>query len=504
VARSIDRRRFLETLAAVTAGPLAIRSRIGPAGTDATSTRVAANTDRAQRVVVLGAGLAGLAAAYRLMKRGYDVTVVEAQNRPGGRVLTVRDGFHHGGFAEMGAVRIFDTHAHTLKYVTEFGLELVPYTDTGTHAFYMRGKRFRAPAAGERWPLDGFAPHEQPDPSSLFPRYVLPAVDKIGKISGPHWPAAFPTALALDRLTIDDYLASQGASATWRRWFAAHEGNFGRANALAAFTMESITGGKTVMSIKGGNDTLPKALATALGPRVRYASPVVRLAQRADGIVVGVADRTGLDEIVADRCVCALPFATLRNVVIATPFSDQKMSAIHRLKYMAAARYACQTSSQFWKQDSLGALGGLNMIGTDTMAGRIWNTSALQPNRSTGMLLSYMVDAEALRFTSFGADERVDVMTGLMRQILPGLDAQTIGIAHKAWHEDPWQGGAWGWTQPGELQVMFHAIRRVEGRVHFAGEHTSHAIAWMNGALESAERVVDEVLAADGRSRGPA
>ena len=113
----LDRRTFLKTLAAASTLPLAAMAH-GPGGASASG--------GGRRVVVLGAGLAGLGAAYNLMNDGYDVTILEAQDRPGGRVHTVRDGFEHGGYAEMGAVRIIDTHEYTLKYIKEFGLEQVP------------------------------------------------------------------------------------------------------------------------------------------------------------------------------------------------------------------------------------------------------------------------------------------------------------------------------------------------------------------------------------------
>jgi monoamine oxidase len=88
-----------------------------------------------------------------------------------------------------------------------------------------------------------------------------------------------------------------------------------------------------------------------------------------------------------------------------------------------------------------------------------------------------------------------------MRQLLPGIRGEIVGVAHKAWQEDPWAGGGWGSVQPGALRWMFPAMRQVEGRVHFAGEHTSIRAAWMNGALESAERVAAEILHADGQPR---
>jgi monoamine oxidase len=187
-------------------------------------------------------------------------------------------------------------------------------------------------------------------------------------------------------------------------------------------------------------------------------------------------------------------------VSIATPFSSPKLAAIHRLRYMPAARCYFQTRSRFWERDPLGPLGGLNLVGTDTTAGRVWNTSSQQPDPRLGMVHAYMFDTEALAFAGHGR-RRVAAMRRLMPRLLPGIRGQILGVAHKAWQEDPWAGGGWGWTQPGELRWMLPAMRQVEGRVHFAGEHTSLWIAWMNGALESAERVVGEILRADGEPR---
>jgi monoamine oxidase len=112
------------------------------------------------------------------------------------------------------------------------------------------------------------------------------------------------------------------------------------------------------------------------------------------------------------------------------------------------------------------------------------------------MLHAYMFDAEALEFAAHG-EQREPAMRRLFGTLMPGIEGQIIGVTHKAWQEDPWAGGGWGWVPPGDLHWMLPAMRRPEGRVHFAGEHTSVWIAWMNGALESAERVVDEILRAD-------
>ena len=407
----------------------------------------------------------------------------------------MRDGFEHGGYAEMGAVRVIDTHEHLQKYIAEFGLEVTPY-DTGARAFYMHGNRFLEPSAGEPWPLLGLNPAEQPEPAALFSEYVESGFEKLGDLADPGWPETEPSALELDRTTMDEYMSEQGASPTWRDWFYAQNGRIGRVNAAAGFAVESLQAGDVIAGIKGGNDQLPHAFATALGDRVKYRSEVVGISQDSDGVTVSFEDATGRHQVSADRCVCAIPFAPLRRVQLDADFSQEKMDAIESLQYMPAARCYFQTSDRFWENDPLGPLGGLDLVGTDTMAGRVWNTSAQQPDRSTGMLHAYMFDTEALEFSSYG-EQRERAMTRLFRTLMPGIDGQITGVAHKAWHEDPWAGGGWGWTQPGDLQWILPAMRRPEGRVHFAGEHTSLWIAWMNGALESAERVVMEIRNAD-------
>jgi monoamine oxidase len=500
MSTELTRRTFLEGMAAIAAVPplsgLATADHRSQAMTSSASGGRAGRT----RVVVLGAGLAGLAAAHRLVRRGYDVIVLEAQDRPGGRVQTARRPFHRGGHAELGAVRIFETHQYTLSYVNEFGLELTPY-DTGMRAFHLQGRRFLAPAQGQPWPLVGFAPGEQPDPAARIPQYLLSGFEKLGDIFDPSWPGGFPSARELDRVTIGDYMRAQGASETWLNWFYAQEGRFDRVNALGLFATEAVNSGTTVQSIRGGNDLLPKALAAALGDRVKFASPVVRIAQDRHGVTVGYRHRHRVHQLRADLCVCALPFAPLRRVAVRGAFSDRKMAAIQRLRYMPAARAYFQTRTPFWQHDPLGPLGGLNLVGTDTMVGRIWNTTSQQADTSTGMVHAYMFDTEAVEFASH-RNRRVQEVRRLFRDVLPGMRNQVVATADKAWQEDPWAGGGWGSPQPGELTWLFPAMRQPDGRVHFAGEHTSPGAAWMNGALESAERVVHEILdARAGRAR---
>jgi monoamine oxidase len=165
MAQRIDRRQFLALLAM--------------AGTAAAASRVAVSSG--ERVVVPGAGLSGLAAAWNLDRLGYEVIVLEAQGIPGGRVKTIREPFSNGCYAEAGAVRVYDNHRWTMKYIRLMGLEskLKAYDDdAGAHLWHMQGKRFTTPAT--EWPIDGLTAREKADPFAMIETYWRPGFDAIG------------------------------------------------------------------------------------------------------------------------------------------------------------------------------------------------------------------------------------------------------------------------------------------------------------------------------------
>lgn len=443
---------------------------------------------KGKRIVVLGAGLAGLASAYNLMLRGYDVIVLEAQDRPGGRVQTARSELAGGGHAELGGLRIYGSHTYVHKYLTEFDLPLTPY-DAGTTAYLLQGKRFVPPPAGTPWPLDGLAPGELPDPRASAGAILGGVVAKLGDPLSPGWPGDTPTAGEIDAQTVEEALRSAGASTTWIEWFFAEEGNVRRMNAAAAIA--AAPPGSEAGSIQGGNDRLPRAFAARLGDRVKFGSEVVRIAQDDSGATIGYRDRTGVHQLRADRVVCALPFKPLRRVVLESSFSPAKMESIRRLDYMPVARHYLQTRNRFWEHDPLGPLGGLNLVVTDSIIARIWNTSSQQPDPRLGMLHSYMIGDQATRFAELGPHRA----RSLFERALPGIGSQTLHTVTKIWQDDRWAGGGWGVVPAGALHWMLPAMRSVEGRVHFAGEHTSIWPGWMNGALDSAERVAREIQA---------
>ena len=141
---TLSRRQFLRRGAVAIAGASLVRTPFAR-GTTAIIVK-----SPARKVLVLGAGMAGLVAAYELTKLGHEVTVLEARTRPGGRVHTLREPFSDGLYAEAGAARIPDNHDLTHKYVKEFALPLEPFYPSRLHALrFDRGSR-------EEVPIDGF------------------------------------------------------------------------------------------------------------------------------------------------------------------------------------------------------------------------------------------------------------------------------------------------------------------------------------------------------------
>jgi monoamine oxidase len=170
------------------------------------------------------------------------------------------------------------------------------------------------------------------------------------------------------------------------------------------------------------------------------------------------------------------------------------MRAINEYQLLPLGRVYFQTKSQFWHSDPLGQLGGLRMIGTDTPADRIWNTSEIQ-GTPEGMLQAYLGPRHALALQEIAERDRASKIKNEVLRFLPALHDQVIATYTKLWQEDPFQLGAVAFAQPGQLSWILDAARRPDKRTFFAGEHTGVRIGWMNGAIESGERAASEVLA---------
>jgi len=485
---TLDRRRFLRHALASTAA-ISVAPIRHLTSTVLRSTGAAAP----QTIIVIGAGMAGLSAALDLVAKGHDVIVLEARTRPGGRVFTIRAPFADGRYVDGGAMQVFDSHARVQRYIQQLGLEIDPIRPApGIAVRHVMGKRIES-KPGERivWPFELTAAEREIDGRMLWQKYVGPAVQEVVEAES-HDPS-LRSLEKYDRITFSDFLRAQGASPAAMAILAIGlpSGLGDGPDHVSALDLLREAGhrqaAKQSFTIRGGTDRLPKALATQLGDRIHYGSPVVRLEQQPNGVRVvamqGGAPRT----FTADRIVCTIPFTVLRRLEISPALGREKRAAVEQLQYTSVARVYVQTRTRFWSTD-----GFSGNASTDLPVMGVYERTINQPG-TRGILESYMAGANARRATASSEADRLTMTLAGMAKVYPRIIEQYEGGASKCWDEDEWARGAYAWFEPGQMMRLMPHVARPEGRIHFAGEHTSTWPGWMEGALESAERVVREI-----------
>ena len=448
---------------------------------------------RAQRILVVGAGMAGLGAALELVNQGHDVTVLEARTRPGGRVFTMREAFADGLYADAGAMQVYDSHQRVQQYISQFSLELDPIRSAAPASLmFLMGHRIEVrPGAAPAWPFTLNADEQALTSGAMFTKYVVPLLKDVynADIAG-QLLARFGK---YDTMTFADFVRAQGASAAAIRIMNAglptglgdggdhHSAlNLLREAAYRQIRTQSFT-------IRGGTDRLPKALASRLGERIKYATPVMRIEQDASSVRVLTRPRGSTETFVADRLILAVPFAVARTIEFHPPLPADTRTAMEQLPNTSVVKVFVQTRSRFWLAE--GHSGGAS---TDLPI-RLVSERTINQAGARGILESYVVGSDARRFCAMDDAARVRAAAADLARLFPAITAQYEGGTSKCWDNDEWSRGAYAWFRPGQMTRFLPVIGRPVGRIHFAGDHTSPTPGWMDGALHSAERVVREI-----------
>ncbi|HYY98138.1 MAG TPA: FAD-dependent oxidoreductase [Pyrinomonadaceae bacterium] len=446
-----------------------------------------------KRVVVVGAGLAGLSAAYELTRAGHDVTVLEAQARPGGRVQTLREPFSDGLYAEAGAMNVYDVHDWTLKYIKLFGLTLDQSKPSDLASIlYMRGRRIVTKQGQPvEYPLDLTPEEKRLGRKGMWDKYVRPAVEEVGDYDARGWPT--PALLKYDRMTFTDFLRQRGASpdAVFLLGLGAL-GAFGDGpGTLSALVVlrEAAHRAKERQNfyIRGGTDLLPRAFAAKLSERIRYGAPVVGMEQDSNRVTVAYLQAGARASLSADRVVCAVPFSVLRRMKVSPGFTPEKRRAVEEMPYTSVARTYLQTTRKFWLEEGLSGYAS-----TDLSNAFVFDAAPGQEARR-GILETYDSGPRARQLTAMREPERLRSALALVERVLPRVRGEFEVGASKCWDEDEWARGAYAWYRPGQMESLLPHVARPEGRIHFAGEHASSLFGWMQGALESGNRAAREV-----------
>lgn len=471
----MNRRSFLGLAAnslAVSFGPTARRA-------------IPASTGGRRSVIIVGGGLAGLSCAYELRKFGYEVVVLEGRGRAGGRVQTLREGLDPELSAEAGATRIPDTHKLTLSYVHEFGLTVEPFHSGGLHdVTHLRGRNYSVGGGSEPdWPLNLSPEEHRLGRRGLAERYLSePLKFAKGSETSPNVPASI---LAEDGPTLREYLVRRGLSPDAIELLTLGvDTEISAALLLLVEVNEQIS--REYFHIRGGNDQLPEALAKRLDRTIRYGCRVISIGQDDSSAWAMFEHGEGYEKLSADYLVSALPFSVARNLFADARLSSPKQKVIRELQYFPVDKVFLQMRRQFWR-----AKGQSGFANTDLLSERFWALGPNSPDKR-GLLLSYVIGANAAKLDGMDLERRVKRTLSDAERVFPGARQNFEGARSKSWSEDPWQRGGLSAFGPGQLNFIPVGARR-EGRIFFAGEHTSRWNGWMQGAIESAHRVAAEI-----------
>jgi monoamine oxidase len=433
---------------------------------------------RGQSVIVAGAGLAGLTAAMELHRQGAAVTVLEARNRIGGRVFTIREGFVQQQYAEAGADFIDEEQEEICRLVRSLGLKLIPILRSG-FSFVLSSKgKVLPPVRGDK--IWGRLTHQ-----------LMPLIHAY-RLSEQRWDGAM--ANRLGSLSVEDWMRHTSIDVELREMLVGMRGFFladpAQLSLLSLIDqMASGTPGKGGMyRIAGGNDRLPSTLGTILRDRLHLRHEVLAVSQSKSKIRVRVREGRGSESsLQADYVVLAMPATRLRTLEFHPALPPEQAAAIATLKYGPVTKTLLQFDRRFWKRRNRPLA-----YGTNLPTGAVWDGNEQQAGRPGILCLMAGGTASATTQEVLATAGAV----GLTRALdWLGKTKKTLLASHSvSWEEDPWVLGGYAVFGPDYDPAFRSWLARPHGRILFAGEHTS--LRWqgyMNGAVESGLRAAAEV-----------
>lgn len=431
-------------------------------------------------VAVLGAGLAGLSAARQLLAAGRDVLVLEARDRPGGRVHTAFDLPDH---PEYGGVEVGDSYTRIHALGTEFGLRVEPADRAWLQAatLHVNGQT----VAAANWatsPGNRLAENERSLPPARVESHYLAQANPLRTVAG--WDG--PEQGAHDE-SIGDVLRRLGASAEALRLanVAGNHNHADEASALPAWrTALALRQETGVGRFAGGAGALPKAMAEKLEKHIRYGHAVVALQAENGGLAIRLADGTTLR---ARRCVCTLPTPVLRRTALDLPMADDQRRALRDIRYTRVT-VAFFDAEPFWEDDGLPPY-----MWTDTALERLFPRVSADGTRCIGFK-AFINGRGTAEIDALGEPAFARLALSTLERIRPASQGRVRYVSRHRWAEDPFAGGAYASWSPGVVAEQRRAVRRPAGPVRFAGEHTAVGAPGMEGAVRSGERAAQAII----------
>lgn len=466
-------------------------------------------TPKRKKVVVLGAGNAGLASAYELTQAGYDVTVIEARSFPGGRAQTARKGFtltelggatqvcdfDEGLYINHGPWRIPYHHHSTLHYTRKFGvpLELFNNDNDASFLYFEKGK---GPLAGK--------PVRKGEVAADMLGYTSEILAKLSQ------QGALDSRLSaedkeqfLEFLVEFGYLSKKDLtySGTPGRGFLVDPGagvDPGPGKPSTPYKLDDLLDSglwhmlhsvadwdqqRTMFQPLGGMDQIPKAIARALPDgMIRFSTEVQRIRQTPKGVTVDVVRDGQPETITADWCICTIPLSVLKT--IDHGLSPTFAAAMAKCAYAPVGKIGLQMKRRFWEEDH--SIYGGHVFCDNPDINNIAFPSTGWQGRKGVVLGYYNFIANAAKVSARSPADRAAMAVAYGQKIFPAYQESYETSFSVAWHRVKYNLGGWGMWSDEARATAYPVLCEPDGRIYLAGEHMSYIGGWQAGAFESA------------------
>jgi monoamine oxidase len=447
-------------------------------------------------VAVFGAGISGLAAALRLTDEGLSVRVLEAQDRTGGRIHSMRQ---LGPNAEAGATYIGAGYRRFMALADRFSIPLVDVTPV-LRFFREQDLVYQGEIISQKdWPSHPANPFPESDREFMPWNYHRMLTQRENPLARPEdW--LDPAHSNLD-IPMRDWMLGLGLGEDVVRIGYGINTTFGYdaadVSALlllfrAAFSRDQrkhAKGDSIGFTVENGVERIPNAIAARLGDAIELGTEVCAVSQSADQVELSLSDGRRLT---ARRAICAVPYPALRRIALDPPLEGAQADAVSELPHQPITQVYLRPKRPFWDDD-----GHAPSLYTDTLAGMVAAVRSALDSSTISHLSAWVIGPNADRIAKLGEAEAGAAVIAAIEAVRPAAAGQLELIGLKAWGSDPYAGGAWAYFRPGQVTRFAAAMPGAHRRLHFCGEQLALAGRGLEGALETAETVASEVIAAE-------